>query len=135
MGRHSLRGKWILSISIDTRLEQVSTVSSAVEKGKTYAIEEIATTCGAECFNGKNFTLFHFGLVFGLDKGDRLAPVDLPLLDVVAADIPHGFHGHSSTIDVDFVAFHRLLNGSTDIADTNIDTGILLTRVSAKKEK
>lgn len=86
----------------------------------------MATACSSKRFDGKDFTFFHLRLVLVLDERDGLSTMDLVLLDVMSADASHSLHRKSSTVNVDLVAFHCFLNGSTDIADANIYSGMLV---------
>jgi hypothetical protein len=40
-------------------------------------------------------------------------------------DVPHRLHGKRFAIYFHLIAFHSLLDGSADIANTNINSGIL----------
>lgn len=46
-------------------------------------------------------------------------------LDVVPSDVPHRFHREGFAANLNLVAFHRFLDGSTDVANPNINSGIL----------
>lgn len=67
----------------------------------------------------------HLCLVLGLNEWDRFSTVDLVLFDVVAREVSHGLHGVYLPIDLDLVTFHRLLDGGTDIADSDVNSSIL----------
>lgn len=51
--------------------------------------------------------------------------MDLVLLDIVAGDASHCFHGVRLSSYLDFIALHSLLDGGADIADTDVDSSIL----------
>lgn len=51
--------------------------------------------------------------------------MDLIPLDVVPRDVLHRFHREDFAANLNLVAFHRFLDGSTDIADPDINTSIL----------
>lgn len=59
--------------------------------------------------------------------------MDLILLDVVAREVSHGLHGVCLSIDLDLVAFHHFLDGSADIADSDVDSSILDTVSSIER--
>lgn len=79
----------------------------------------------AEGFDCKNLSLFHLRLVTTLDDGHTLSTMDDMLVDVVSIQIPDTFHRIGSTADLDFVALHRFLDGSSDVTHTDVDTGFL----------
>jgi len=98
----------------------------------TYPIDYIPTPCGPKGFESKYLSLLHLGLVLILDKRDGLSAMDLIPLDVVPADVPHRFHREGFAANLNLVAFHRLLDGSTDVADPDINSGILASISDAR---
>lgn len=103
--------------------EYVTTTTS--NENETYPIKEIAITGCPECLDGKYLSGFHLGVVIVLDKWYRFPGVNAILFDIVPSDIAHRLHRERPTIDVDLIAFHSFLYGSTDIANANIDSRIL----------
>lgn len=61
--------------------------------------------------------------------------MDLILLDVVAREVSHGLHGACLSVDLHLVALHHLLDGSADIADSDVDSSILYTVNTVQKVK
>lgn len=80
----------------------------------------MATPCGPKSLNGKYFAFFHFGLdrVFGERYG--LLAVNMVVFYIMPTKTAYSFHGKYFSTYLDFVAFHSLLDCSTDITDTNI---------------
>ena len=52
--------------------------------GSFYVFDYVSASRCAECFDGKDFVIFHFGLVGGFDDGDGFPGVDLVGSDGVA---------------------------------------------------
>jgi hypothetical protein len=85
----------------------------------------VASACCAECFDSKNLSLFHFGVVVVLDEWNGFATVDAISINVVSTEASHCLNRDRFTIDLNLVAFHRFLDGSADIANTNVNSSIL----------
>lgn len=51
--------------------------------------------------------------------------MDLIPLDVVTSDVPHRFHKEGFVANLNLVTLHRFLDGSTDVADPDINSSIL----------
>lgn len=94
---------------------------------KTYSLNETTWSCRPECLDSEYLPLFHLGLVIVLEEGNRFSAVDLIPFDVVAGKILYWFHGKCLSVDIHLVAFHCLLDRSADIANTNVNSGILPT--------
>lgn len=92
---------------------------------RTYPIDYIPTPCRPKGFKSKYLSLLHLGLIVILDERDGLSTMDLIPLDVVPSDVPHRFYRKGFAANLNFIAFHRFLDGSTDIADPDINSSIL----------
>lgn len=92
---------------------------------RTYPVDHIPTPCRPKGFKSKNLSLLHFSLIVILDKRDGLSTMNLIPLYVVPGDVPHRFHREGLATYLNLVAFHRFLDGSTDVADPDINSGIL----------
>ena len=84
-----------------------------------------ASSSAPKSFDGKDFSFFHLGLIGVLDKWDGLAAMDAILLDIVASDVSYWFYGIDLPTNLNFIAFHGFLDGGADVADADIDTGVL----------
>lgn len=94
-------------------------------------VVQLSSTSRSKCLNGKHLSLLHLSLILVLDKRDRLSTVDLVMFDVMRRDVADWFDGVCLSVDFDFVAFHRFLDCSTDVANTNIDSRSLDTAVGS----
>lgn len=92
---------------------------------RTYPTDYIPTPCRPKGFKSEYFPLLHLGLIVILDKRDGLSTMDLIPLYVMTSDVSHRFHRKGFAANLNLVAFHRFLDGSTYVADPNINTGIL----------
>ena len=98
------------------------------KKIETYVVSDIATSCTSERLDGVCFSLFHLCLITTLDDGNALpirAAVDLVAADSMAVQVTDRLHGISSSVDLDLVTLHSLLNCCTDIAHADINTRFL----------
>lgn len=96
-----------------------------MDKG-TYTVKYNASTRRPKGFDGENLPFFHLCLILRLDEWNGLPGVDVIRLDVVAGDVSHRLHGERFAVDLYLVALHHLLDCGTDVADTNINSGILI---------
>ena len=96
----------------------------------THIFMYISFTRATERLDSEHFTLFHLGLVAALDDGHALATVDLPLADVVACEVADRLDGVCLAVELELVAFHRLLDCGANIADAYIDTSFLCMSIS-----
>lgn len=85
----------------------------------------MASASCPEGFDSKDLSLFHFGVVVILDEWNGFATVDAISINVVSTEASHCLNRDRFTIDLHLVAFHRFLDGSADIANTNVDSSIL----------
>lgn len=110
-------GHWQMNLFGRMRIDPVSVNPVAIPKQ--------ASTRGAECFDGKDLALFHLGLVLILDEWNLLAAMDAILFDIVGAEAADGFHRVGLVGYGHFVGLHSFLDGSADVAYTDVDPGSL----------
>ena len=89
---------------------------------KTHIIVHVAASCRSEGFNSEYLSLFHFGLVGVLYKGDRLSTMNTVLLDIMTGEIPYGLDWEILTADLNLVALHGFLDGSADITYPHVNS-------------
>lgn len=85
-----------------------------------YIVDYGAATCRPKGLNGKCFTLFHLGLVRVLDERDRLAAMNVVLVDVMRTKVSDGLDRVSLPTNLDLVTLHGFLDSSAHVADTHI---------------
>lgn len=96
-----------------------------VEKG-SYTINCDATSSGAKGFDGEDLALLHLRLTRIPHERNRLSAMNLIPFDIMAGDIPHRFDWEDFATYLNLVALHCLLDSSADVADTNINSSILV---------
>lgn len=89
----------------------------------------VTVTRAAEGLDGKDIALLHLGLVVALDDRHALGAVNAVVADGVAVQVADGLDGEHLAVDLDLVALHDLLDGSTNVAHAHVDTGLLDTGV------
>jgi hypothetical protein len=75
----------------------------------------------SESFDGEELALLHFGCIPPFYDGHRFAGMDLVRPNAVSIQIPDALDGIHFTIQLNFVAFHDLLDSCTNIAQPHID--------------
>ena len=91
----------------------------------TYIVSHVALASTSESLDSKYLALFHLCLIRTLHNGHTLATVDNVLVDVVAVQVSDTLNGVHCSIQLHFIAFHGLLDGSTNVADADINSGFL----------
>lgn len=79
----------------------------------------------AESLNGENLAFLHLSLVAALDNRHTFSTVNNMLFNVVTVQVADTLDGVHGTVELDFVALHGFLDGSTNVAHTDINTGFL----------
>lgn len=103
-----------------------------MDKG-TYTVKYNSSTRRPKGFDSENLPFFHLRLILRLHEWNGLPGVDVIRLDVVAGDVSHRLHGERFAVDLYLVALHHLLDCSTDVADTDVNSGILIPLVTRRR--
>lgn len=85
----------------------------------------MASTCGTEGLNSKEFALFHFNLLTAFDNWYTFSSVNFIWADGMSAQIFYTLYLICLVPDVDLVRFHHFLDGCTDVAEPDVDTCVL----------
>lgn len=91
----------------------------------TYIVSHVALSSTTESLDSKNFAFFHLRLVRAFHNWYALATVDNVLVNVVTIQVPDTFDGVHCSVKLDLVAFHGLLDSSTNVTNTDINSGFL----------
>ena len=88
-------------------------------------ISDTAFAGASKRLDGEDVALFHTLICLRFGEGNLLVAVNLVAEDVVAGEAADGFHGDRFAVQLDFVAFHGLLDYAADLVDAGIDSGFL----------
>mmetsp|Transcript_57830 Transcript_57830/g.122656 ORF Transcript_57830/g.122656 Transcript_57830/m.122656 type:complete len:368 (-) Transcript_57830:251-1354(-) len=94
-----------------------------------HVLDDVPPSGGSEGLDGKDFVLFHFGDVIGLNDGDRLSRVDLVGSYGVAIEISYALDRIRLPVQLHLVAFHYLLHRLPNVTQPHVDPGRLDSRV------
>lgn len=116
----------VKAVAIDSRLpnRQYVRVLGYWEEGN-HIIMYIATSSRARGLNSIHLSLFHLCLIRVLHDRNELPTMDVVLRDVVASEVAYGFDRQRLAINLNLVAIYGFLDGSADVADTDVNTGSL----------
>eukprot|EP00051_Salpingoeca_urceolata_P026742 m.478437 g.478437 ORF g.478437 m.478437 type:complete len:506 (-) comp21144_c0_seq1:1661-3178(-) len=86
---------------------------------------DVATTGGAECFDGKDLAFLHARGFSSLDDRHGLARVNPKVADRVAIQVANCFHWVRLAVEFDLVRFHRFLNSLANVTKAHINASRL----------
>lgn len=92
-------------------------------------IPDLAGSGASEGLDGEDVALLHLGGVVGLDDGHALGAVDAVGQDGVAAQVADRLDGVRGAVDLALVALHGLLDVAAELAQADVDAGLLDARV------
>ena len=78
-----------------------------------------------ESLNGKHFSLVHFVLIVVFDKRNLFTAMDMVPKNIVAYNVSNGFHREQLSGNVNFVAFHHLLDRGADVFHPCVNASML----------
>lgn len=87
------------------------------------AYESFAGT--PESLNGKYFSLLHFVSIVVFDKGNLFTAMDMVPKNIMACNVSDGFHREELSGNLDFVAFHHLLDRGADVTHPCVNASML----------
>merc|ERR1712071_158317 len=83
-----------------------------------------ASTSRAESFDGVEFVFFHSRSLASSNDGHSIASVNSVRIYRVSIQVANGFDLVSLAVDFDLVGFHHFLDGSSDVAQPDVDSGL-----------
>ena len=90
-----------------------------------YIIVEESSASASKSFNSKHFSLLHFVSIIVLDKWNLLTAMNLVSQDIMAGDVANRSDREDLSVNLDFVAFHHLLNRGADVTHSCVDASML----------
>jgi hypothetical protein len=90
-----------------------------------YIILEKSSAGTPKSFNSKHFSLLHFVMIIVLNKWNLFTAMDLVSQDIMACDVADRFDRKDLFVNLDFVAFHHLLNRGADVTHSCVDASML----------
>ena len=91
----------------------------------SHIIAQIPCAGSPECFNGEDLSFFHLVWAVVFDKGDLFVAVDVVPEDIMAGYCANGLYRQGFSGNLDFIAFHHLLDCSTDVAHPRVNPSML----------
>lgn len=91
----------------------------------SHIVAQIPCAGSPEGFNGIDLSFFHLVWAVVSDKGNLFAAVDVVPQDIMAGDIADSLYGQCLSGNLDFIAFHHLLDCSTDVAHPRVNPSML----------
>lgn len=90
-----------------------------------YIITHVASAGTPESLNGKHFSLLHFVLIVVFDKGNLFPAMDMVPKNIMACNVSDGFHGEGLSGNLNFVAFHHLLDCGANVTHPCVNASML----------
>lgn len=90
-----------------------------------YIITHVASAGTPESLNGKHFSLLHFVLIVVFDKGNLFPAMDMVPKNIMACNVSDGFHGEGLSGNLNFVAFHHLLDRGANVTHPCVNASML----------